>query len=300
MPDFNQTSYDLHEKHFAENFSQEVLDGYKKKDTVDYWRHENMYSNLLPLIEAYPDARWLTIGDGRYGTDANYLLSHGMKQVMATDISDTFLKIAKAEGFISDYQVENAEKLSFGDASFDFVLCKESYHHFPRPAVALYEMLRVAKRGIVLIEPMDKNINFSKENIFTKSIRGLINTLQLQLKGIHKYENFEEVGNYIFTTSERELNKIALALNLHHTYYKKQNDHFIPGAENEKLASHGPLFQKISSKIRRLDMLSKLGVIQYGLLTSIIAKEKFTNECIGKMKSRSFDSYDLPVNPYLT
>jgi SAM-dependent methyltransferase len=49
-----------------------------------------------------------------------------------------------------NFQKENAEQLSFEDESFDFVLCKEAYHHFPRPMIALYEMIRRRCRLIVL------------------------------------------------------------------------------------------------------------------------------------------------------
>ena len=63
--DFNQTSYELHEKHLSENLDKETLESWKRKDTVDYWRHENMYKSLLPFIQSYPDAKWLTVGDGR-------------------------------------------------------------------------------------------------------------------------------------------------------------------------------------------------------------------------------------------
>ncbi len=297
--DFNIRSYDLHTKHFSKVFNQEILESWKKKDSVDYWRHENMYKNLDPLIESYPDAKWLTIGDGRYGTDANYLLSKGIKNVMASDISDTLLKIAKADNFIIDYRIENAEKLSFEDNSFDFILCKEAYHHFPRPAIALYEMIRVAKKGIILIEPMDKNINFSKENILVKSIRSITNMILLRIKGINRYENFEEVGNYIFTTSEREMNKIALALNLKSTFFKRQNDFYIKGVEEEKLENQGPVFKKVTKKIKLLNLLSKIGLIQYGLLVSIIVKEPFTNTCIKKLQDNSYECYALPVNPYI-
>src|SRR5690606_3411078 len=106
-----------------------------RPDTVNAWRLERMYSCAIPLLEAYPDASWLTVGDGRYGLDAMYLRSRGAK-ALATDISGILLEEAKAQGLIDDYRVENAEHLSFASESFDFVFCKESYHHFPRPMCA--------------------------------------------------------------------------------------------------------------------------------------------------------------------
>ena len=156
--DFNQISYQAHEKHFCEH----ACGGEKAKhaktwfedDTVDAWRYKRMLKSLNPLLKAFPHASWLTVGDGRFGKDAHYIQERGLN-VLATDISDVLLKEAKEIGYINDYSKENAEALSFSDEEYDFVFCKESYHHFPRPMIALYEMLRVAKTGIVLIEPND-------------------------------------------------------------------------------------------------------------------------------------------------
>ncbi len=50
-------------------------------------------------------------------------------------------------GFIGEYSAQNAESLSFASNSFDYVFCKDAMHHCPRPVIALYEMLRVARGG---------------------------------------------------------------------------------------------------------------------------------------------------------
>ena len=99
--------------------------------------------------------KWLTLGDGRYGTEANYLISKGI-DAMANDYSDKLLKIGKEIGFIEKYQKENAESLTFNDNEFDYVLIKEAFHHFPRPWIVLYEAFRVCKKGVILIEPNDQ------------------------------------------------------------------------------------------------------------------------------------------------
>lgn len=126
-----------------------LLDG-----TIDSWRHARMYAFTDPITSVFKKASWLTVGDGKYGRDAHYL-EQQEANVLATDISDVLLKKAKKEGYVEKYKKENAECLTFKDNSFDFVLCKESYHHFPRPIVALYEMIRVAKKAVILIEPND-------------------------------------------------------------------------------------------------------------------------------------------------
>lgn len=146
--EFHKASYLRHQQ--AEHEAKFVA-AWKREDVVDYWRHERMYNTLLPVCQSYPGTHWLTIGDGRYGTDAHYLMKQGLS-VLASDINVSSLHEAKKNGFINDYSLENAENLSFNDNHFDFVLCKESYHHFPRPMVALYEMIRVSKKGVILIE----------------------------------------------------------------------------------------------------------------------------------------------------
>ncbi|HEY7568610.1 MAG TPA: class I SAM-dependent methyltransferase, partial [Gemmatimonadaceae bacterium] len=152
LADFQTLSYHSHEHVWDKEQNQQLAAAWARDDTVDSWRHLRMRQLLDPLLRTFASASWVTVGDGRYGTDAHYLEQHGA-DVMATDIGDGLLRKAYAEGFIHKYRKENAEQLSFADGSFDFALCKEAYHHMPRPMLAVYEMLRVARRAIVLIEP---------------------------------------------------------------------------------------------------------------------------------------------------
>jgi hypothetical protein len=102
-----------------------------------------------------PELSWVTIGDGRFGLDSIRLQRLGVRSVLPTDIGGALLEAGVQQGLINDYRVENAESLSFSDGSFDMVFCKESYHHFPRPFLALAEMVRVARYAVILVEPRD-------------------------------------------------------------------------------------------------------------------------------------------------
>ena len=121
---------------------------YTAPASVDNWRHTRMLESALPLIAAHPGSSWITVGDGRYGSDAGFLHGRGVA-VTATTLTDERLRVAFERGLIPAYRAENAEKLSYSDDAIDFVLCKEAYHHFPRPPVALYEMLREIGRAHV-------------------------------------------------------------------------------------------------------------------------------------------------------
>ena len=93
----------------------------------------------------------MTIGDGRYGTDANAVFRLGATNVHCTDFSDRLLRAGFERGFIRDNSAQNAESLSFNDGSFDYVLCKEAYDNFPRPLIAIQEIFRVARRAVIMI-----------------------------------------------------------------------------------------------------------------------------------------------------
>jgi hypothetical protein len=44
-----------------------------REDTVDFWRHRRMYDTCAPVAAFCKDAKWLTVGDGRYGLDSVWL-----------------------------------------------------------------------------------------------------------------------------------------------------------------------------------------------------------------------------------
>lgn len=51
----------------------------------------------------------------------------------------------------NDFHVRGiAERLLFGDETFDLVVSKQTLVHFDDPAAAVREMLRVARRGVVI------------------------------------------------------------------------------------------------------------------------------------------------------
>ena len=150
--------YDRHEEEWNQCLNVEerrkVAATWMKAGSLDRWRHDRMLKPIIPFITK--DDTWLTVGDGRYGTDAHFIIANG-GSAHATDISDTLLSIGCKAGFINSFGAENAEKLSFESDAFDYVLIKEAFHHFPRPWIALYEAFRVCRKAVILIEPNDDN-----------------------------------------------------------------------------------------------------------------------------------------------
>lgn len=297
--EFNSQSYNSHSDHYKDYAPGGEKEQHSKTwfeaDTVDAWRHKRMYSALDPILNAEPDAKWLTVGDGRYGTDAKYILDQGVDAV-ASDISDLLLKEAQSAGFISQFSRQNAESLTFKNSEFDYVLCKESFHHFPRPFIALYEMLRVATKGVVLIEPNDRFYPHSfTRYLFTSAIRMVISFFS---KGGSRH-TFEESGNYVYSISKREIEKAALGMNYGTIAFKGCNDFYQYGAEFEKISSNGKIYKKIRSRIKLLDVLTKLNLLDYGMLAVVIFKIKPSENLINNLQQDGFEVIDLPKNPYV-
>lgn len=259
-------------------------------DSIGAWQHNRMYRLLLPLVTGLPDATWLTIGDGNYGCDAHFLKSRNISAV-ASNITDNRLRIAKDRGLIDDYRVENAEQLSLPDESFDFVMCKSSYHHFPRPPVAFYEMLRVARQAVVLIEPQESGfrpLSFLK-NLVKRLVRG------------GKSPMFEPVAaNFIFRINIREMRKMLTAMNHEALATRRFNDFACSRFLRSK---HSRL--SLPSMLTRLailvqDLLCAAGLLDHGLICAVAFKRLPPDNVRRGLRRAGFRLHSLPRNPYIS
>jgi len=273
-----------HLKEYPEDRCELMLD----HNTITRWRTERLYKCIDPLLENFPESTWLTVGDFYYGSDAQYIQSKGCN-VVASDIDDHFLKKGKEIGYIENYSSENLESLSFRDEEFDFVLCKETFHHLPRPYIGLYEMLRVSKRGIILIEPYDRFINVSLSVKFA-------NWLLKKLKG-RLHDLYEPSGNYKYSLSEREIEKIALGLNLPYIAINYISDYYRDGLGIEYKSKDDKLLNKIKARIFLRDILWKLRLFPPTYLISIIFKTESDTKFLADY---GYKIIKLTRNPYLS
>jgi len=108
--------------------------------------------------------------------------------------------------------------------------------------LALYEMLRVARMGVVLIEPTDSPALLPFRVVMLKMIKAVLLRMGLRRlvhnddTGIFSYadDSFEKVGNYVYCISEREIEKVAMGINLPFVAFKGFHDSYVPGVEFEK------------------------------------------------------------------
>jgi ubiquinone/menaquinone biosynthesis C-methylase UbiE len=298
---FHELSYQLHErlnKREGEQLS-DLHQTWFRTDTVDYWRHQRMYAPVKPLVQAFPRSKWITIGDGHFGLDSMRL--KGMEpsiDVLATDISPDCLEYAKEKGMIDKYQKVNAEKMPYQDGEFDFAFCKEAYHHFPRPYAAVYEMLRVAKKAIILIEPNDI-ANYPIPGALWLKVKGKLKKL-LGKKNPHiDTWSYEDAGNFVYGMSKRELEKIALGLNYPTVAYHYYNDYYEAGMENEKAEDSNTVFTKFKQGLKKFDWVCKMGLRPYNKITVIIFKFDPGKELRSPLEKAGFTFISLPRNPYV-
>lgn len=297
---FHKESYKIHEKAYSSVEIEKDLELYRSwfdNNTTDVWRHLRMLEFLDVFIKNYPKADWLTVGDGRFGTSAIYINRKG-GNVLPTDIDVSLLEIAKANNMIQDYKYANAELLPFEDDSFDFAFCKEAFHHFPRAFISIYEMLRVSKEAILLVEPSDflpspiprRLLQLLKNN--TKKLLGL--SIPHPDTG-----NYEPIGNYVFGISPRDIQKIALGLHLPMVAYKRFHDVYIEGVEHEKLDGDAPLYKKIRKSIFIQKVRKITGLSGYNQIMAIIFKKEPSENLITELKKSGFVFIRLPDNPYI-
>lgn len=266
-----------------------------REDTADYWRHIRMYecADCLPRNH---DATWLTVGDGRWGLDAIRLGRKGVTNVLPTDLSEYLLREAQKRGYIKEYRIENAESLRFADGSFDYVFCKEAYHHFPRPALALYEMLRVARKAVFLIEPNDKFPEMHRVQAYCQAVQA---GEQAIFPNPDRCD-YEGSGNYVFSISRRELEKVALGLDYPHLVYKGLNDHYVKGCEFEPADREASaVFREIEDDVARHDAQCRLGVADYDLLMAGIFKTPLDDATREAFMAHGWTVMDLPRNPHI-
>jgi ubiquinone/menaquinone biosynthesis C-methylase UbiE len=280
--------YDRHKHEEKElSLSADLPSCYVRPNSIDAWRHRRMMEGALLVARQFAGSTWLTVGDGRFGSNAFFLQNHGF-DVIATSISSHTLEVAHKKGFIKKYRAENAECFTLQDSSVDFVLCKEAFHHFPRPAIGFYEMLRISRKGVVLIEPMEapsRPLTFLK-NVTKRIMRGNVT------------DQFEPSGNFVYRIRIQEIIKMLTALGHQTVAWQGINDFWhqsFEDADCDKLsiASCGTRLG-----IRAQNVLAKLKLLNFGLATVVCFKEKPDRDALSKLREGGFTVLTLPRNPY--
>jgi SAM-dependent methyltransferase len=90
---------------------------------------------------------------GGVGGEATYLRNAGIGEVTNTDFSENALGVCRARDPRLKTRLLNAETMDLENESFDVVLVQDGLHHLPRPVLGFNEMLRVARKAVIVLEP---------------------------------------------------------------------------------------------------------------------------------------------------
>lgn len=160
--------------------------GHFDPNNIHLWSQMYCLEDISSFFSSIPKSSFLTVGDGYCGREGSFIHNYG-HYVHASDWEPCLIKEAKDRGLVDEYSQQDLYQLSFGDGFFDFSFCKETLHHLSMPYKGLYEMFRVSKRGVIVIEPSGEKVPNCKQN------------------------DFEPTGNYVFTPKAHELLQVGLA-----------------------------------------------------------------------------------------
>jgi hypothetical protein len=298
MSNFQEKSHDAQKAHLeklAEKSVENFLFILKNRDCFALQIQHRTLSLLNPFL--IKKCNWLTIGDYN-GIEANFLKDNG-QNATASDISDSFLTEIHKQGFISEYKIVNVENIPFDDNSYDYVFCREAYHHFPRAYLGLYEMIRVSSKAAILIEPIDI-LTKMPVLLFVKNILDRFSPTFINKIWKNRF-SFETVGNYVFKISEREVEKVAMGIGMPCIAFKGINvfNSHKNYPEAKEVPLNKKLWNKVIFKLKILDLLCWLTLIPHNSLYTILFKSSPDEQQIRNLKDKGFKIIFLPKNPYL-
>jgi SAM-dependent methyltransferase len=89
--------------------------------------------------------------------DRDCMLDAGLRRVTISNLDE---RMTGNEFAPYQWSRQDAEQLDFADESFDFCIAHNGLHHCRLPHRALLDMYRVARKGVLVFEPLD--------NLFTR------------------------------------------------------------------------------------------------------------------------------------
>ena len=124
-----------------------------------------------------------------------------------------------------DFELQNAESLTYHDSAFVYVVVNASLHHCSSPHKSLIEMYRVARKGVIAIE--------SRDSFLMKLLVKVGLVEQYETRAVYdndfKYGgvNCSEIPNYAYRWTENEIEKTIKAfmpIGEHNFFFKYGNE----------------------------------------------------------------------------
>lgn len=176
----------------------------KKYSPRDPFVYENNYFRFIPFLKLKKlltknnidlNNKTILIASCGSGIDAYYLKKiYKPKKIYFTDIAINAIEKAQSNFSDQSFILTDNHRLAFKENCFDYVFIGDSIHHLKEPNRGIYELLKAARYGLMVIEPNDSWLT----RLFEK------------LGLAHEYEPTQ--GNYVYRFNKRDVHKIAKAL----------------------------------------------------------------------------------------
>ena len=174
------------------------------------------------------------------------------------------------------------------------VFMKETLHHLARPYLGLYEMLRVAREGVVLIEPHYNHLALHRIGVkwlVRHLLRRLIGRYRVPDFHVMPAEEYEASGNFVFRLNPYELAQIArsagvptLVLGYSHFFYQTGCEKITGTALRELIAQKQCDFHRSDEKY---------GIDSRPLLIALLWKTPLSSDFDRALKENGFKIFSL-------
>ena len=133
------------------------------------------------------------------GYEGSVLMDLGMEDVTVSDLSDSVAEVAIRRDPRLKALALNAEETGLAPRSYDIVVIQDGLHHLQRPVQGFTEMLRVAARAVIFLEPHDSLVgrligtkwetNGPAVNYVFRWTKGLVEDIASSYLGRDGFEN---------------------------------------------------------------------------------------------------------------
>ncbi len=180
--------------------------------------YSSMVNHLLVKEKIHRDMSVLVVcGEA---LDAETFFRHGFKQVAVTNLDD---RHEGSWGTGAEWDRQDAETLSYPDASFDLVAVHSGLHHCRQPHKALCEMVRVARKGVLMIEPCENwMVNLGRR-------LGVGQEYEVHAVAFHQLKaggvNNTEIPNYVYRWTDKAVRQTiaSFAPEFRYQIYSRNN-----------------------------------------------------------------------------
>jgi len=163
------------------------------------WRLKEAMRRLFVAEAGINSASSVLVLCAAEGYEGSVLMDLGMQDVTVSDLSESVAEVAVRRDPRLKALALNAEETGLAARSYDIVVIQDGLHHLQRPVQGFTEMLRVAARAVIFLEPHDSLVgrligtkwetNGPAVNYVFRWTKGLVEDIASSYLGQNGFEN---------------------------------------------------------------------------------------------------------------